>query len=718
MNTLPQDYEERVYAGVLGKIIGVYLGRPFEGWPNKRIEKELGEINYYVHEKLKVPLVVSDDDISGTFTFLRALQDHGTGYHLTAEEIGKTWLNYLIERKTVLWWGGMGASTEHTAYLRLKSGIPAPLSGSIEMNGAVVAEQIGSQIFIDGWAMVCPGDPDKAVALAGRAASVSHDGEAIYGAQIVAAIEAMAFVEDDIPTLITNAATYIPRASKIYELIQDMMAWKEAEPTDWRKTFRNIEDKWGYDKFGGGCHMIPNHAVILLGLLYGENDFQKSLMIANTAGWDTDCNSANVGCIMGIKNGLVAINRSVDFRGPVADRMYLPTADGGRCITDAVAETFEVVNAGRALQGLRPVTPNQGMKFHFNLPGAVQGFMPEDTTEVRGVVTLDNVTAGSVEIEGPADERMLAIHYTGVGAGRVARVATPTFIPPADLNRGGYTIVATPTLYAGQTVRARLLTDDKNIHPAHVRLYIQAYGKGDKLERYYSDMVTLDRSDKVHFEWNIPDIGGCPIAEIGVEIGNASQSGTVYLDWMGWGGVPNVTLCKPDGDCGVWRKAWVVAADDFKDWGNTRTYGLIQNEGMGMVYTGTREWSDYSFGIEGHAHLAESWGILACVRGLRRYIALALDQRGEKGRLRLIERYDDEGRILAEVTLPWELQEAVSLSLTTNRDGSLAALAACGETTVTLDGVIPTERASGAAGFFVRAGHCQFGDMEIEPAGT
>ena len=29
--TLPEDYVERVYAGVLGKAIGVYLGRPFEG---------------------------------------------------------------------------------------------------------------------------------------------------------------------------------------------------------------------------------------------------------------------------------------------------------------------------------------------------------------------------------------------------------------------------------------------------------------------------------------------------------------------------------------------------------------------------------------------------------------------------------------------------------------------------------------------------------------
>ena len=74
-----EDYESRVYAAVLGKLIGVYLGRPFEGWRHRRIESELGEIQYYVNARMNgnPPLVVSDDDVSGTFTFLRALEDHG-----------------------------------------------------------------------------------------------------------------------------------------------------------------------------------------------------------------------------------------------------------------------------------------------------------------------------------------------------------------------------------------------------------------------------------------------------------------------------------------------------------------------------------------------------------------------------------------------------------------------------------------------------------------
>src|SRR5580765_2043727 len=208
--SIPADYAERTYAGVLGKLVGVYLGRPFEGWWYDEIMSKLGEITGYVqyrqgkpqtstddNDRLHMPLIVTDDDISGTFTFLRALPDYGNTRDLTAEQIGQTWLNYIIENRTILWWGGLGNSTEHTAYLRLKNGIPAPLSGSIATNSQVVAEQIGAQIFIDGWGMVAPGDPELAAQLAWKAGSVSHDGEALYDAQMIAAMEAQAYVESD-----------------------------------------------------------------------------------------------------------------------------------------------------------------------------------------------------------------------------------------------------------------------------------------------------------------------------------------------------------------------------------------------------------------------------------------------------------------------------------------------------------------------------------------
>ena len=124
LSPLPDDYSMRVYAGVLGKIIGVYLGRPFEQWPYEKIESTFGNINGYVHDQVGVPLIVTDDDITGTFTFIRALDDNavtsGDSSQITAQQIGWNWLNYIIENRTILWWGGLGYAAEHTGVFAIE----------------------------------------------------------------------------------------------------------------------------------------------------------------------------------------------------------------------------------------------------------------------------------------------------------------------------------------------------------------------------------------------------------------------------------------------------------------------------------------------------------------------------------------------------------------------------------------------------------------------
>ena len=314
-----EEYAQRVYAGVLGKCIGVYLGRPLEGWT-------------YVSRAPERPLVVTDDDIAGTFVFPRALADSGCDPAITSDRIAEGWLNYLIEGRTTLWWGGRGNSTEHTAYLNLVEGVPPPRSGSEELNGPVLAQGVGAQIFIDGWAMVAPGDPERAVDLAVRAAAVTHDGEALHGARVIAAVESLAFVESRISSLLDAAMIFIPRQSLVYRMIEDLRGWHASE-ADWRKTREKLDECYGYRKFEGNCPLIPNLGVILLGLLYGKDDFGKTLSVVNTAGWDTDCNSGNAGCIMGIKNGLEGIDGAYDWRGPVRDRLYVTSADAGGVVS-------------------------------------------------------------------------------------------------------------------------------------------------------------------------------------------------------------------------------------------------------------------------------------------------------------------------------------------------------------------------------------------------
>ncbi len=651
---LPTDYVERVYAGVLGKIIGVYLGRPFEGWSYERIMSELGEINYYVHEKLNVPLIVTDDDISGTFTFLRALPDYGNSKELTPQQIGETWLNYLIDKDTILWWGGMGNSTEHTAYLRLKSGIPAPQSGSITLNGKVVAEQIGSQIFIDGWAMVSPGNPELAVDLAKRASSVSHDGEAIYGARVIAAMESQAFVENDLNKLIDCAVSFIPKDSVIYRMIEDIRTWHSKEK-DWRKARELLAQHYGYDKYGGNCHMVPNHGLIILSLLYGDDDFQKSLMIVNTSGWDTDCNSGNVGCLLGIKNGLAGIESGPDFRTPVADKLYLPTADGGRAITDAVTETYQVVNMGRALAGEKPITPKNGARFHFELPGSVQGFEAEDTVETKGTVRLENLN------------QQLALHYQGLATGRVGRASTATFIPSEDVARyfekRGYKLLASPTLYTGQTVHAKIQADKNNSNSVQCQLYIRPYLENDVLGIVQSDAVALEPGQTQRLEWTIPDTASSPIAFVGLELSGAhGTQGTVYLDYLTWRGAPTVTFTRPKHKGTMWKRAWVNGLDhqdrfDFLDFW-PEPFRLIQNVGRGLISQGTAEWRDYQATARMTPHLCKTGGVAVRTQGLRRYYALLCD--GQKTKIVKVLGHET---VLAESKGGWEFGKSYELSL-------------------------------------------------------
>ena len=644
----PGDYLERVYAGVLGKIIGVYLGRPFEGWTHRRIEAELGEIRNYVHERFGVPLVVADDDISGTFTFLRALPDHGSSADITPEQIGLTWLNYIVENRSILWWGGMGNSTEHTAFLRLTSGIPAPLSGAIATNGKTVAEQIGAQIFIDGWALVSPGNPGLAVELARKAASVSHDGEAIYAAQLVAAMEAQAFVESGIDQLIETGLSYLPPDCLVTHLVNDVRNWRRKD-NDWRLTRERIEKTYGYDKFPGNCHVIPNHAIIILSLLYSDDDFRRALMIANTSGWDTDCNSGNVGCLMGIKNGLNAIDEKL--REPVADRLFLSTADGGRCITDAVREAYEICRIAHQFgQAPEIPRPKNGARFHFDPPGSVQGFRVEP--DAPGTC----FACGS-------DKNGLTINFRDLHDGRPVRTATQTFIPPDSKDVSHYSLMACPTLYPGDIVQGRVIAGVENSAPVRVVPFLGYYGSNDDLYYRHGPDLTVAPGIAEDFQWEIEELHGAPIAQFGLEVSSDSAcSGRLYVDYIDWSGTANTVFRRPDADGTMWLRAWINAIDHV----GTRwpsAFHLSQDRGTGLFIQGSRDWQNYAVEAAIMSDPAKSFGLAARVQGLTRYYALIL---GPNQALRLVRNYDGV-QALVEVPFHWSWSEHYLFNLEVNR---------------------------------------------------
>jgi ADP-ribosylglycohydrolase len=632
------DYADRVYAALLGKVIGVYAGRPFEGWTHARITERFGQIDRYVASDLGKPLIVTDDDIAGTMTFIRAVQDSGRGYDTTSDDIADTWLNYLIEERSVLWWGGMGNSTEHTAYLRLKAGHRPPESGSAALNGRVVSEQIGAQIFIDGWGLIAPGTPRLAAVLARRAALVSHDGEAVHGAQMIAAMESAAFTTDTIDDIIDAGLSTIPSDSLIAQVVRDLRSWRSDEP-DWEINRARLDQRYGYHLYGGGCHIIPNFGVIILTLLHCDGDFSTAMTIVNTAGWDTDCNAGNVGCLLGLISGTAGMSAPYDWRGPVRDRIYVPTADGGGSITDVAQQANRIVEIARNAAAL-PV-PARTPRFDFAFPGSLQGF------QLNGPGTVANEPLPPSTACAETGRRGLHVRSDGA-----VELTTATFIPPEAQQMASYPLDASPTLYSGQTLSVTIvITELENLRAGGDAMivvpFVRFYDDGDTVSMTYgAEQVLPAGTHTLH--WRVPDLQGKPILEVGLSL--PSGGDRVHLARLDWVGTPDTDLVRSPGTGEMWRRSW-VSETDFTHPDPELGLRLVSNGPRRLSTTGSGHWDDYRFEATIRPHAADAVGVAVHVEGLRRYLLLRLTSDGQ---VQLIRRSDQEETVLARHGLDWQ----------------------------------------------------------------
>ena len=75
-------------------------------------------------------------------------------------------------------------------------------------------------------------------------------------------------------------------------------------------------------------------------LLYGEGDFSKSICMAVETGFDTDCNGATVGSILGMANGENSI--PTYWKAPINDTLHTSIFGVGTVkISDCVEKTFK-----------------------------------------------------------------------------------------------------------------------------------------------------------------------------------------------------------------------------------------------------------------------------------------------------------------------------------------------------------------------------------------
>lgn len=720
MAVMNPNFIEKIYAGWLAKVIGVRLGAPIEGWTYEKIQAELGELKGYPRDYRQF---AADDDTNVPLFFLRALGDCENGYHISARDVGNALLNYAPYESGFFWWGGYGMSTEHTAYLNLRAGVEAPLSGSIAKNGSTVAEQIGGQIFIDTWGLVAPGNPDLAAKYAEKAASVTHDGNGVYGGIFVATCISYAFVENDIRKIIEKGLSYIPRDCEYTRVVRSVMDFHQASPADWRQGYAYVRDHFGYDKYPGNCHIIPNIGVMIVSLLYGEGDFARTLDICNMCGWDTDCNVGNVATIMGVRCGLSQIPESL--RGPIGDLLICSSVIGSLNVSAIPQGADYIVKLAAAVAGWelpepwREILGRKHAGFHFEYPGSTSGMRlrqenqnqsaPDCTGRSKapaGASTGSNeqnsASASSCSNgEAPSMEALSLCNtdqdaHTGT---RCLRVTVPgaagvrtmlykkTYYFPADFDDNRYQPSFSPLLYPGQQIRGFL-----KLAPGSAGCSALAYVHNASTGEIITgrEKILLDHNNWKEVSLDIPFLENGLLDEAGflLEAPAEQQNDSldVLLDDFYWEGSADYTIDLAKAVLDV----WTFHQKEIRQF--TRMKGLtwladdrlhVSCADYGEVYTGGYDWEDYTAAFHIRPECSGSHMVNVRVKGAIRSYAAGFHTPGKFGfykhqkSSRPLAGADsatgnsaDESRSqigyvpLAETDFPWEIGTDYHLSIT------------------------------------------------------
>ncbi len=711
MSKIPANYLQRTYAGWLGKIIGIRLGAQIEGWTYQKIKDVYGELTHYPADYKNF---AADDDSNGPLFFLMALDQVKPGQELTAQDVGEALLNYAPYEHGFFWWGGYGVSTEHTAYHNLYQGIKAPLSGSIALNGAAVAEQIGGQIFIDTWGMVSPGNPALAAKLAKEAASVTHGGNGVYGGQFVAACVAEAYVQSDIRKVIDVGLSHIPSDCEYARVSRDVLAYRDAHPDNWRDCFQYIFEHYGYDKYPGACHIIPNAAVMILSMAYGGGDFIDTINICNMCGWDTDCNVGNVAAIMGVMTGLQGMDRKKWFE-PVNDLLICSSVLGSLNAMDIPFGASYICSLGYRLAGEQP--PQAWAELlagklewnHFEYEGSTHALRVrtengEHDLQAQLTNTDESAFTGA---------RSLKLHAMPLFQDQKVFLYKQTHYGPEDFSDSRYDPCFSPLVYPGQVVKGAAFIPAYSV-PASARMYAKEARTG---ELFLGDALRLMPGAWQELALQIPAKPGALISEAGFlfapEAKNPFHSFdfTAFVDDLRFEGKPDYAV-----DMAVEKNEfWTFMHREVSQF--TRLKGLVYLDGgqlnlscadCGEVYTGHHSWTDYRAEATITAVCGEQAALNFRVQGAIRSYAFGFAGPGKVA----LTKNENGYRTLAEAAFDWVPGNAYTLSIEAR--GNELACCVEGATLTYIDATDPY--LSGCVGLSAKNGtHLRCSGIAVKP---
>ncbi|MDL5052957.1 ADP-ribosylglycohydrolase family protein [Oscillatoria laete-virens NRMC-F 0139] len=309
-------YEKLVYGAFMGRLVGSQLGAPLEGWYRDNIRiyceetdgypmtdylrqptkselariKKRGGTQWFEprppHSQLRGNITYSteNDDIHFTMVNWKILDTYGASF--TPMDVGRFWASFF----------GDGCSAEGVALRNLEAGIAPPHSASFRNP---YREWIGAQIRGDYFGYANPGNPVRAAEWAWRDGVVTHVRNGVYGEMWIAALIAEAFAEKNPARVIRAGLEQIPRQCRLSVALNQLLA-DFASGMDYESFLNKLHHRYDQHDYQDWCHVISNAEICAAALLWGGGDFDRTLAYSVLPGFDTDCNAATVGSVVGL----------------------------------------------------------------------------------------------------------------------------------------------------------------------------------------------------------------------------------------------------------------------------------------------------------------------------------------------------------------------------------------------------------------------------------
>ena len=308
-----EEYRDKMEAGWVGQIAGVSWGARTEfryngviipidsatGLPEKMGEWSPGRINN----------AFAQDDLYVEMAFLQTLEKYGL--NVTRKQAG---IDFAVTRYRLFCGNDLGRKN-------LRNSIGPPDSGHPQFHSQPHA--IDYQIESDYAGLIAPGMPQIGVDMGEVFGRIMNYGDGVYAGQFVAAMYSEAFFETDMRKVVEKGLEAIPAESQYAEVVRDVLDWHKSG-MDWQECWKKVKDKYigiekwkrkenpelktpYLEKYQGALDVRVNGAYIVIGLLYGEGDLDKTIIISTRCGNDSDCNPSNAAGILFTSLGMKKI---------------------------------------------------------------------------------------------------------------------------------------------------------------------------------------------------------------------------------------------------------------------------------------------------------------------------------------------------------------------------------------------------------------------------